>query len=292
MNEATDPPCLCAMDTNNAIARVKRDFPFAGVIDAQRDTYVTIAATAQRYLPAGGRVLDFGAGSCDIPAVLSHLGYRCVGYDDHGDAWYSRRDYQAQIRAFATTSGVELRIIGERGTHPWPPTGEAGLYDMVMMHDVLEHLHDPPRELLNDFVELLKPGGVLFLTVPSAVNIRKRINVVFGRSNHPRFRSFYWSPGRWRGHVREYTKGDLASVAEYLGLERLELRACDHMLGAIPRRARGLYLAVTRFVPGWKDTWLLVARKPAGWTARRTLPPDEMRTLAAGLTNAPSFHVE
>src|SRR4030042_560440 len=57
---------------------------------------------------------------------------------------------------------------------------EKSSFDMLMMHDVLEHLHDSPRDLLNDLLELVKPEGYLFITVPNAVNIKKRISVLFG----------------------------------------------------------------------------------------------------------------
>ena len=70
------------------------------------------------------------------------------------------------------------------------------LFDMVMMHDVLEHIHDTPRELLNDLLELLKPQGLLFVTVPNQVNIKKRIKVVMGRTNLTAFETFYWSTFR------------------------------------------------------------------------------------------------
>ena len=56
---------------------------------------------------------------------------------------------------------------------------------MVMSHDVLEHLHHSPRDLLNDLCELIKPNALLFITVPNAVNIRKRIDVLRGKTNLP-----------------------------------------------------------------------------------------------------------
>ena len=30
--------------------------------------------------------------------------------------------------------------------------------------------------------------------------------------------TYYWSPGSWRGHVREYVKNDLYLLSKYLGL--------------------------------------------------------------------------
>ena len=150
---------------------------------------------------------------------------------------------------------------------------------MIMLHDVLEHLHDSPRDLLNDLLELAKPDGLLFVTVPNAVNIRKRIAVVFGKTNLPRFEGYYWYPESWRGHIREYVRGDLVKLCEYLNLEVLELRGCDHMLEKLPRRIRRAYLLVTSIFRGWKDSWLLVARKRQGWSAKKTLPQNELARI-------------
>jgi hypothetical protein len=157
---------------------------------------------------------------------------------------------------------------------------------MIMLHDVLEHLHDSPRDMLNDFLEVTKPDGLLFITVPSAVNIRKRIGVLFGRTNLPPFKKYYWYPGHWRGHVREYVRGDLESLAKYLNLDILELRTCDHMVGRkLSGIIRPLYLLVTGVFRGWKDSWLLVARKKPGWTPKKSLPENEIPEIFGSKTS-------
>jgi hypothetical protein len=128
-------------------------------------------------------------------------------------------------------------------------------------------------------LELAKPEGLLFITVPNAVNIRKRLNVLFGETNFPGFEGYYWYPGVWRGHVREYVRNDLKKLSEYLDLEVLELRACDQMLQKVPASLRPVYLFATKLFDGWKDSWLLVARKKAGWSPRRTLPNNELAKI-------------
>jgi SAM-dependent methyltransferase len=150
---------------------------------------------------------------------------------------------------------------------------------MVMLHDVLEHLHGSPRDLLNDLLELTKPGGLLFVTVPNAANIKKRIELLFGRTNMHDFASYYWYPGPWRGHNREYVRNDLVELSACLDLDVLELRGCDHMLQKVPGVVRPAYLLATRFLQGWKDSWLLVARKRARWSPKRRLPQDELTRI-------------
>ena len=46
------------------------------------------------------------------------------------------------------------------------------------------------------------------VTVPNLVDIRKRIAVVFGKTNLGPFELYYWAPIPFRGHIREFTRDD------------------------------------------------------------------------------------
>ena len=74
-----------------------------------------------------------------------------------------------------------------------------------MIVNVIEHLHQSPRDILNSAGAYLKPDGLLVVVMPNAVNLRKRISVALGRSNYTPARGFFENEGVWRGHVREYT---------------------------------------------------------------------------------------
>lgn len=267
------------MTLAEAIRLASARFPFPDYMTPQmslqdKSSYYNIANTVLRYVKPGSRILDFGCGPCDKLAILKLLGYDCAGYDDLKDEWHCKVGNREKILDFAATSGVELKLA-EQGLSQF----EKESFDLVMSHDVLEHLHDSPRLLLNELLGLVKSNGLLFLTVPSAVNIRKRIAVLRGQTNLPDYASYYWYPGPWRGHVREYVKSDLAKLAEYLELEVLELRACDHMLRNVPPALRPLYLLVTALLPGWKDSWLLVARKRPNWVPRQEVSPERLARL-------------
>jgi len=257
-----------------ALQLVREKFPFAGYMNSDNGPYLNIAWTVLRYLQPGDKILDFGSGPCDKTAVLQALGFRCFACDDLSDDWHQIEDNKDKILTFARESGIEFRLAGD-GTLPF----DHNSFDMIMMHDVLEHLHDSPCCLLNGLIELVKPEGFLFITVPNAVNIRKRIDVLFGRTNLPDFAVYYWYPGPWRGHVREYTKGDLVQLAGYLNLEIVELRSCHHLLSKLPRITRPVYLALTKVITGWRDSWLLVAKKKTDWTPKRTLPEFQLKEI-------------
>jgi SAM-dependent methyltransferase len=263
-----------------AIDKVSTRFPIEGYMTSIKcgGSYATVSATALKYLPPGASILDFGCGPCDKTAILQELGYHCAGCDDLEEDWHQNPGQREAILDFARISGIDFRLNNGAGI---PFAKES--FDMVMLHDVLEHIHDSPREILNDLVQLLKPGGFLFVTVPNQVNIKKRIKVLRGRSNLTAYETFYWSGIPWRGHVREYVRDDLVKMSDYLGLELLELRGVDHMLQKIPRAARRAYLITTKVLDGWKDSWLLVARKPVEWHSRRGLTPAEERAILPDL---------
>ncbi len=271
------------MTPKEAIQRTIRRFPFKGYMlpgTEEKGSYLNIANTVRRYLQPGSKILDFGCGPCEKTAILQFLGFRCSGYDDLQDDWHKKPGNREKILSFASGCGIDFRLANGCAL-PF----DKKFFDMIMLHDVLEHLHDSPCDLLNDLLELAKPEGLLFLTVPNAVNIRKRIDVLLGRTNMPHFEGYYWYPGFWRGHVREYVREDLVMLSKYLNLEVLELRGCDHMLQKLPAAVRPAYLLLTKVFTGWKDSWLLVARKKQDWVPRKTLPQEELACILGKSTS-------
>lgn len=259
---------------SEALAR----FPFPGYFEPVLGGHQGIARTVARYLPPGSRLLDFGAGAADKTAPLAALGYRCTAVDDLSDEWHRRGNARQRILDFARGMGIEYLSSTDE-----IPADET--FDMLMLHDVLEELHDSPRHLLIDLLARVREGGYLFVTVPNHVNLRKRIAVLRGRTNNPRYEVYYWYPGpRWRGPVREYTRGDCEALARALGLEVVELTGTHHMLGQVPPRLRRAYVAASRLMPGTRDTWSMVARKPAGWVPQRDLSEEDLRRVT-GLTS-------
>lgn len=266
-----------------AIGHTVKRFPFNGYMTKSMGgfgAYQNIAKTVLQYLNRGCTILDVGCGPCDKTAILQFLGYRCYGYDDLQDDWHNLPGSKDKIMSFARECGIDFRLA-HNDILPF----EKNSFDMIMLNDILEHLHNSPRDLLNDLLELAKTEALLFVTVPNIVNIRKRIDILFGKTNLGSYETYYWYPGSWRGHVREYAKKDLIKLSKYLGLDVLELHGCDHMLQRLPPSMRSLYLLVTKIFDGLKDTWILVARKRKNWKPRKKLPPGEFAVIIGEVTS-------
>jgi 2-polyprenyl-3-methyl-5-hydroxy-6-metoxy-1,4-benzoquinol methylase len=255
-----------ATSIKDAIEIVRSRFPFPGYVEAMSEASASVAGLIRKHLPPSPttRIMDFGCGPGDKTAVLAALGYQCSGYDTLEDDWHTIPENRAKILKFHEEMGMDFRLATIGEPFPWP----ANTFDLVMNNDVIEHIHDSPRSLFNGLVNMIKEGGYFLVSVPNAVNIRKRIDVARGRTNYQQFGFYYWHPDPWRGHIREYTKGDLQELAQNLGLKIIELKSGDHMLRRIPKALHPPYLAVTSIFRGWKDSWLLLAQKPKGWKPR------------------------
>lgn len=109
---------------------------------------------AAKFIVPGMKVLDLG--SCDGVLFASHggCGPGSMGIDPV---------LPADLR---TTSGFQLR----RGYFPQDMPAGAGLFDAVVMLAVLEHFPNDQHAVLADGIaRYLRPGGLLVITVPSAI---------------------------------------------------------------------------------------------------------------------------
>jgi 2-polyprenyl-3-methyl-5-hydroxy-6-metoxy-1,4-benzoquinol methylase len=249
--------------------QVQEKFPFPDYIKVDKNQ-IDVGRQVSRFLARGSRVVDIGAGPADKTGVVAALGYACTAMDDLGDLWHNASGARERILKYAESMGIEYILLkGEI-----PPTDVE--FDMVMSHDMVEHLPDSPRYLLSEMMSRVRTGGYLYLTVPSHVNIRKRIAVLCGKTSHSAYELYYWSPIPNRGHFREYTRGDCIKLASSLGLELVEVKGWHQGLRRVPRWLLWPYLAFTAVFPNTRDSWRLIASKPPGWAPKLELTRAEM----------------
>lgn len=245
-----------------AFADVERAFPFPGYITRgeQRRMAHVIECLAPHLTWQGERVLDIGAGPMEKTAVLARLGLSCYAVDDLADSWHRRDDNARRIADFAERMGITFhRQAFDDYTIPFPQ----GSFDLVTIFAVIEHLHESPRTLLDTAGQFLRPGGLLCVTMPNAVNLRKRLSVLRGRTNYPPVDQFFHAAPPWRGHVREYTLAETVWICREAGFEVLSATTCEgEAFNQLPPALLKPYLALTRLVPTLRTTLCVVARKP------------------------------
>ena len=246
------------MSSKEAFQNLVKSFPFPNYIESKEldGVYKTVAKITTKHLEPGSSILDFGSGPCDKIGMLSFLGFDCSACDDLQDDWHKEENNSQKILDYAKSLKIKFYHSDGKSILQMPDK-----FDMIMLNDVIEHLHNSPRSLLMPLIANLKVGGILFITVPNAGNIRKRIALLFGKTNFPNFSSYYWSKDPWRGHVREYVYDDLKELSNFLDLELKILEGRHHMLQKVPKFFLPLYKLITSIFSNWRDSWLLVAQK-------------------------------
>ena len=183
------------------------------------DIYRYLSSVAQR----SGRVLDLGCGpgAYDLEAMKSLGSSALVGIDmssdlsnNDGDICFVRSD------------------IDDRGL---PFLAES--FDTVLLHNVIEHLHDPLR-VLREAHRVLAPGGVLSIVTENQACLKNRLKSFMGMS-------IYFPLNRWMsqedrveksgrlvftGHIREYTRHEIRQMLHRSGfvLDVLRLHAAAY----------------------------------------------------------------
>jgi len=268
-----------AKNVKEGFNSLKAIYPISDYIGS-KSGYSFIANLTSRFLPSGGRILDLGCGGMDKTGLLALMGYEMHAADDFQDPWHLRDDNLKKLKSFAKELGITITVqdIGNyKLDYP------ENYFDGCMINDVIEHLHESPKDLLNNAGRWLREGGVLLVTMPNSVNLRKRLSVLLGRSNYPSVEMFYENIGHWRGHVREYTLAEQEYILRKNGFSVLFSGTYHAMLEAKLKSgfAKYAYLAVCRLLPTLRDSLATVAQKPSGWKPIRE-DADVFRKSAAG----------
>jgi len=258
-------------ELRNAYFKVKREFPFEGYIsDVKCQKWKKIIQLISEEYPVGSKILSIGAGPCDFEALLSTIGYNVSAIDDLKDQWHVIGKNRERIIKFASNFKIDL-IIESAGQSILEPNH----FDVVLILDVIEHLHNSPREILNYGISLLKPGGTIIIETPNAVSLFNRVKVLFGKNNHINCSFFYWNIGDFRSHIREYTKTELIEIIKIHSINNIKVNMVDSIdLESIPdllqinhilkKVLSYLYKCATLY-PTFKQSIIISGKKPNNW---------------------------
>jgi 2-polyprenyl-6-hydroxyphenyl methylase/3-demethylubiquinone-9 3-methyltransferase len=151
----------------------------------------------------------------------------------------------------ARRAGFAARVIDDSGDLPF----ETASFDAAVSVEVLEHLF-APQETAREILRVLKPGGVLFATVPNVVYWRRRAEVACGRFDPIGDDLSFEQP--WRDpHIRFFSVKTLGRMLAMEGYTDITVRAhAGKFLADLPRigpriteRGSGAYRALERSLP-------------------------------------------
>jgi SAM-dependent methyltransferase len=229
---------------------------------ASREEY-QIMAPLLAGLPREGRILDGGCGLGDWTVFLTDRGFKVVGMD------ISERTI---ARLQARFPGCQFARGDIRATGLAPAS-----FDAYLSWGTFEHFENGPGDCIAEAYRVLKPGGLLWVTVPFQ-NWRLLL-----REASPRYKwyqSYDLEPGYpWpmRFYQWRFTKADLRQELEMRGFKMLQLVPIHRDQGlqrtliwdfGLSPGTRRLYLAerlLRRLIPSRLVAHMLMAvcRKPA-----------------------------
>ena len=114
-------------------------------------------------LPPAG-ILDFGCGTGEIAAAIDRMGYQVTACD-----------FAEEMIAVARSNYSETAVKWVRLESDWKLLPFAdGSFDGIVASSVFEYLDDLPR-VSEELFRVLRPEGVLLLTVPNPHNVVRKI---------------------------------------------------------------------------------------------------------------------
>jgi len=205
-------------------------------------------------LPKGAHLLDGGCGLGDWVLAFDHEGFKTTGLD------LSRKTVELLQVRFPGSDFVagDIRATG------FPDA----CFDAYFSWGVFEHFENGPQDCIHEAWRLLKPGGLLFISVPYD-NLRHAVRGAFA---HPRP-----AEGPLRFYQYRFTRAELARELEIGGFSvdavhpihkrQGVLRSLHHEFG-LPYGwvlTRGLAALLAPLLPSgvFSHMILAVARKPA-----------------------------
>jgi len=189
-------------------------------LDERNEFYLWLLG-GQRLLRPGKHLVDLGAGLSIFGPMCRAFGMTVTLVDDFGGGGgveLGRTTEEIRpLEVFEHTFG--LNIVRENFLERPLPLPDSSM-DVVTCFHSLEHWHHSPKRLFKEIVRILKPGAFVVIATPNAVNLRKRVYGVFGRSSFPALSEWYNDGDPvFRGHVREPTLADLCQLLEWNGFE-------------------------------------------------------------------------
>jgi len=148
-------------------------------------------------------ILNVGCGSGELSFLLAETGHQVLGIDPSPE-------YIALAEKNKDKSSTGLCLFQVSSLENF--SGE-NLYDCVIAADVLEHIKDD-RAAIVKLTQLVKPGGLMILTVPA-------LPALFGYHD------------KLLGHFRRYTKRSLRALIN--GVELIKIKQLNYFgFGFIP----------------------------------------------------------
>ena len=180
------------------IGSARRAEPSNGYLAFHAPRYGMLLDLLVDYVTPTSRVLDIGRSMLtDLIAAAFQVRVDSLGFDPEGPT-KTGRHHQFDLNAAQSSDRWRTDL---------------GPYDVIVMAEVVEHLHTAPSLVLRFIRSILAPNGVLIVQTPNAAALHKRVELLLGRNPYEMIREDETDPG----HFREYTRAELNALADRSG---------------------------------------------------------------------------
>jgi len=135
---------------------------FVNELPEERASLLRFVSAVAATLPSGARILDAGAGDAPYRELFAHCDYVTADWENSPHAHAAAADIRSSLEALPI---------------------EAGVFDAVLVTQVLEHVADPAR-VLSELYRVIRPGGRLYLTVPLVWELHEEPHDYFRYTPH------------------------------------------------------------------------------------------------------------
>ena len=174
----------------------------------------------QKLIGENKRILDVGCAGGEIMQYLKDHNNDVVGLDINEESV-----------KLCEEKGLKVYLCDiEKESIP-----EIGIFDVIIMAEVLEHLIDPLVVLKNKVYPLIKSRGYLVISIPNSAYLKHRIKLLFGKI--PDF-------GEYQGEIQEKrpynlfhkTLFSLNSIKKTLEMAGFEIKKIEPTQGVISNK--------------------------------------------------------
>ncbi len=196
----------------------------------------TITPIFLKYLPKNGRILEAGCGLGRWLIYFSKRGYDIERIELNEDVLGKIKNFNSNLK---TIRGNILEMPYEDNS-----------FNAVISLGVIEHSKEGPQKALKEMYRILKPGGILLVTVPY-LNLMRRLLHIPYQALIVRIRRIQGFNMKFDSYV--YTKKEMQAFLKNTGFEIIDVAPDDF----IYPKSLGLYTDWTRYLGSRTTKWEL-----------------------------------
>ena len=200
----------------------------------------------------GGKVLEIGAYPLHMTYCLKRLGLQAISLDidpRRGEEFIHKHDL------------VVKRCNIE--TEPLP--FDDNTIDLLLLHEIFEHLRINPIATLRELNRVLKPNGTMILTTPNLYALHTIILFLIGQGLYKPYREFskLYDVGHM-GHIREYSTKEMKIFLTNTGFKIIDVRYA-HYKGYFRTGNKALdmfiHFCFRSAPPFWRPFQVIISKK-------------------------------